>query len=93
VDSTQGVIRKVGNKYCIFSKKGKRLSCHPSRKAAQKRLRQIEFFKHNKGSIADVIAFVKTFGRDFEPEGFTRRSMNEWVRLATKYGAGPDSGV
>ena len=39
------VVRKVGAQWCIFSEKGKRLSCHSSRKLALKRLGQIEFFK------------------------------------------------
>lgn len=41
---TRAVIRKVGNEFCIFSKKGKKLSCHKTRKEALKRLREIEFF-------------------------------------------------
>lgn len=65
------VIRKVGNKYCIYSKKGKRLSCHPTRKAAEKRLRQIEFFKHQKGSLSEVLAFLKRHGHNFEPDNYT----------------------
>lgn len=44
------MIRKVGSKYYVYSEKGKRLSRgYTSRKAAVKRLRQIEFFKHKKG--------------------------------------------
>lgn len=40
-------IRKVGNKYVIYSKSGdKKLGTYTSRKAAEKRLRQIEYFKH-----------------------------------------------
>ena len=49
---TRAVIRKVGNEFCIFSKKGKKLSCHKTRKEALKRLRQIEFFK-NRGEDED----------------------------------------
>lgn len=41
-------IKKRNGKWCVISKKGKSLGCYPSRKAALKRLRQIEFFKHNK---------------------------------------------
>ncbi len=67
---TQGIIRKVGSQFCIFSKKGKRLSCHSTREAATKRLRQIEFFKHNKGSIDVVVSFLKRNGKDFEPNDF-----------------------
>src|SRR3990172_9150695 len=45
-----GVIRKVGNMYVIFSKKGKRLGSFKTREAAIKRLRAIEFFKRSKGT-------------------------------------------
>ena len=40
------MIRKVGSKYVVKSSKGKRLSKPMSKKAAKKRLRQIEYFKH-----------------------------------------------
>ena len=40
-------IRKQGSKYVIYSKDGKKkLGTYDSRKAAEKRLRQIEYFKH-----------------------------------------------
>ena len=39
-------IRKQGNKYVIYSKKGKKLGSYTTKKAAQKRLGQIEYFKH-----------------------------------------------
>ena len=42
------MIRKSGNKYVVVSKKGKKLSKPMSKKLAQKRLRQIEYFKHKK---------------------------------------------
>ncbi len=51
LESAKAVIRKDGTKskpYCIYSKKGKKLGCHATRKQAEKRLGQIEFFK-NKG--------------------------------------------
>lgn len=41
-------IRRRGNKWCVISKKGKSLGCYDSRKKALKRLRAIEYFKHNK---------------------------------------------
>lgn len=41
-------IKKLKGKWCVVSKKGKSLGCYGSRKAALKRLRQVEFFKHNK---------------------------------------------
>ena len=39
------MIKKLGNKYCIFSKKtGKKLSCHDTKEQAEKREKQIKFF-------------------------------------------------
>jgi hypothetical protein len=45
-DGATAMIRKVGDKYVVFSEKGKRLSKPMSKEKAKKRLRQIEFFKH-----------------------------------------------
>jgi len=43
------MIRKVKGGYKVVSHKGKNLSkVYPSRKEAEKRLREIEYFKHNK---------------------------------------------
>lgn len=43
------VIKKVGDKYVIYSKTGKKLGTFDSKKAAEKRLREIEYFKHKSG--------------------------------------------
>lgn len=41
------MIRKIDNKYYVYSKEGKKLSKgYPSRKEAEDRLREIEYFKH-----------------------------------------------
>lgn len=41
------MIRKNGSGYVVYSESGKRLSkTYKSRKEAEKRLRQIEYFKH-----------------------------------------------
>jgi hypothetical protein len=41
------IVQSVGKgKFVVMSKKGKRLSKPVSKKAAKKRLQQIEFFKH-----------------------------------------------
>jgi hypothetical protein len=41
------MIRKIGeNKYRVVSQKGKNLGTYPSRKAAEKRLQEVEYFKH-----------------------------------------------
>jgi len=49
MDRTKAIIRKVGNEFCVFSHGGKNLGCSTDRKGAEKRLRQVEYFKH-KGS-------------------------------------------
>lgn len=46
------VIKKSGSKFCIFSKKGKKLGCYSSKDKAVKRLQQIEFFKKTKGELS-----------------------------------------
>lgn len=46
-ESLDETIRKQGSKYVIYSKDGsKKLGTYDTKKAAKKRLRQIEFFKH-----------------------------------------------
>jgi len=79
-----GIIRKVSNKFCIFSEKGKRLSCHFTREAAIKRLRQIEFFKNQKGSLNQVISFLKKYGNDFEPANFNSLDAAQHLRKKKK---------
>lgn len=44
------MIKKVKSRYTVTSEKGKNLGGpYKSKAAAQKRLRQVEFFKHRKG--------------------------------------------
>mgnify|MGYP007126190674 CR=1 FL=1 len=42
------MIKKRGNKWVIYSESGRRLGVEDTREEAEKRLRQIEFFKHKK---------------------------------------------
>jgi len=42
------VIRHEKDKWNVYSKKGKRLGSYATKAEAEKRLRQIEYFKHNK---------------------------------------------
>lgn len=42
------MIKKSKNKYVIYSSKGKRLGEYYTRDAAERRLKQIEYFKHQK---------------------------------------------
>ena len=55
MDLVKSVIKKEGSKYCIFSKNGKKLSCHDTREDAVKRLRQIEFFKRQKAAAGEIV--------------------------------------
>jgi hypothetical protein len=45
-------------------------------------LRQIEFFKHQKGSLNAVISFIHTYGLDFEPTDFDGKTLEESVAAA-----------
>jgi 5'(3')-deoxyribonucleotidase len=45
-EPVEETIRKQGDKYVVYSKKGKRMGTYTSRKAANKRIQQIEYFKH-----------------------------------------------
>jgi hypothetical protein len=40
------MIKKVGDEFCVFSKDGKKLGCHPTEKEAQAQLAAIEASKH-----------------------------------------------
>ncbi len=66
MERTNAVIRKVGKEYCVFSKDGKNLGCSSTREGAQKRLKQVEFFKH-KG---------KSDMSDFHPDMFGKPSQD-----------------
>lgn len=57
MEKATSVIKYENNKWVIYSKTGKKLSEHNSKKEALKRLRQIEFFKHKQGGklILDII--------------------------------------
>ena len=47
----QAYVKKVGKEWCVFSESGKKLGCYPTRPAAEKRLKQIEMFKHMKSGL------------------------------------------
>lgn len=40
------MIRKYGKLFKVLSKKGKNLGTYSSKKSAEKRLKQVEYFKH-----------------------------------------------
>lgn len=43
------IVPTKGGKYVVKSESGKNMSKPVSKKAAEKRLRQVEYFKHTKG--------------------------------------------
>jgi hypothetical protein len=42
------MIKKAGSKYVVLAESGRRMGTYDTKAEAQKRLRQIEFFKHAK---------------------------------------------
>lgn len=49
VDLAIGVIKKVGNKWCLYFSNNRK-ECFPSRKQAEKREKQVNYFKHRNSS-------------------------------------------
>ncbi|MCK4358999.1 MAG: hypothetical protein KAW92_09695, partial [Candidatus Cloacimonetes bacterium] len=43
-------IAQKGNEWCAMSEAGKSMGCYPTREKAEERLKQVEMFKHMKGS-------------------------------------------
>ena len=46
VTDLEEIIKKSGDEYCLKSKKGKNLGCYPSKSGAEKREKQVRYFKH-----------------------------------------------
>ncbi|MBI2064397.1 MAG: hypothetical protein HYT66_01670 [Candidatus Yanofskybacteria bacterium] len=44
------MIKKQGSKYVVVAESGRKMGAYNTKKEAEKRLRQIEFFKHLKSS-------------------------------------------
>jgi len=44
------MIKKTGSKYVVVAESGRKMGTYDTKKAAEKRLRQIEFFKHLKSN-------------------------------------------
>ena len=42
------MIKKIGSKYVVLAESGRRMGSYKTKKEAEKRLRQIEVFKHLK---------------------------------------------
>jgi len=55
----EGHIRKLPNgQYRVLSKKNKNLGTYPSKSQAEKRLQQVEYFKHKDQAAADSVNYV-----------------------------------
>jgi hypothetical protein len=67
---TTAIIRKVGTEFCVFSHDGKNLGCSNSRKGAEKRLQQVEYFKHKGSSGMNYKDAFDNFAKALN-EGFT----------------------
>lgn len=51
------MIKKEGNKYCVYSHDGSRkFGCYTSEEKAKERLRQIEYFKHAKSGEGKMVS-------------------------------------
>ena len=83
-----------GDKFCVESEDGSRkFGCYPSRQAAEKRLKQIEFFKHkNKGSEimtqdqpydGAFEGFGQVFAGDREPANCEQRNARPFGECGT----------
>jgi nicotinic acid mononucleotide adenylyltransferase len=84
------VIRKSGNKWCVFSKKktkegkNKKLGCYNSRNGAKKRLRQVEYFKSIKeeqeieemSGAAGIAGFAAPLGSEKNEEQLEQEFVN-----------------
>lgn len=61
-------IVKVGNKYRLVSKKGgKNLGTYPTKAGAEKRERQVQYFKHHEDTAMSIPSF-KTFMREMDEQ-------------------------
>jgi nicotinic acid mononucleotide adenylyltransferase len=76
------VIKKSGNKWCVFSKKQtkegkkKKLGCYNSRTGAKKRLRQVEYFKSIKETMTASSGAV---------QGAAKEENNPWNQRKVVY--------
>ena len=47
-EDLEETIKKSGDEYCLKSKKNKNLGCYPTKSGAEKREKQVRYFKHKK---------------------------------------------
>lgn len=64
----KAIIKKVGSEWCVFNSDGtKNLGCEKTRPAAEKRLAQVEMFKHMKSGkeMAKTFCYDSNCGAEF----------------------------
>lgn len=77
MEKAEAIIRKVGNQYCVFSHDGKNLGCSTSHDGAVKRLQQVEYFKHSKGSSMDYNKAFDNFTKAFSVGDVDPKSVGQ----------------
>lgn len=78
INKSIAIIRKVGSKWVLFSKKGKRLGTFDSKKAAEKREREINFFKHKGKGQDKESTEVQTI--IFSKSKFSKQEARNWLK-------------
>lgn len=63
------VVRKVGSKWQVQSKKGKNLGTFDTKKAADKHLREIEYFKHKGEAMEPTKKYDELISRAIDDNG------------------------
>ena len=77
------MIRKEGSEYFVYSEKGKKLSKgYASKGEAEKRLGQIEFFKHDNKRIIERVMKEWKDGKLRTPEGEVVTSQKQAEAIA-----------
>ena len=77
------MIRKKGDEYCLYSKKkgkdGKRknLGCYSSRAGAEKREREVQYFKHMGESEMSLLDTIREMVREELEEAMGTRPPNQ----------------
>ena len=66
----QSKIVKKDNKYQVQSEKGKNLGTYDSKEKAEKRLKQVEMFKHMKSKLFTYDELDKWYEEQLQKQGF-----------------------
>ena len=89
------MIRKKGDEYCLYSKKkgkdGKRknLGCYSSRAGAEKREREVQYFKHMGESEMSLLDMIREMVREELEEAKGMGSVSNVTKKAKDATKGP----